>query len=77
VNEGHCSWYEFAKEIFRLANINIKTIPVNRGGMSGGVRRPKFSALENTKAKALGIDLPSWQEGLKSYFNFLNNFNLI
>jgi len=77
VNEGYCSWYEFAKEIFRLANINIKTIPVNRGGMSGGVRRPKFSALENTKAKALGIDLPSWQEGLKSYFNFLNNFNLI
>jgi len=77
VNEGYCSWYEFAKEIFRLANINIKTIPVNRGGISGGVRRPKFSALKNTKAKALGIDLPSWQEGLKSYFNFLNNLNLI
>jgi len=71
VNEGYCSWYEFAKEIFRLANINIKIVPVNRGGLSGEIRRPKLSALKNTKAKALGIELPSWQEGLKSYFNFL------
>ncbi len=73
VNKGYCSWYEFAKEIFRLANINIKTIPVNRGEISRGVRRPKFSALKNTKARALEIELPSWQEGLGSYFNFLNN----
>lgn len=68
VNDGYCSWFEFTKEIFKLANINVKVLPVNRGGISGGVRRPKFSALKNTKAKALGIMLPSWQEGLKSYF---------
>ena len=71
VNEGYCSWYEFTKEIFRLAKINKEIKPVDREGMSGGARRPKFSALANTKAKALGIDLPSWQEGLKSYLNFL------
>lgn len=73
VNRGYCSWYEFVKEIFRLANINIKTVPVDRSGVSGGARRPKFSALKNSKAKALGIELPSWQEGLKSYFNFLKS----
>lgn len=67
-NEGQCSWYEFAQEIFRLANISKKITPVNRGGDNGGMKRPLFSALKNTKAKALGIQLPSWQEGLKSYF---------
>jgi len=75
VNEGYCSWYDFAKKIFRLVNINVKTTPVNRGGISEGIRRPKFSALKNTKAKAVGIELPSWQEGLKSYFNFLNSLS--
>ncbi len=73
VNEGYCSWYEFAQEIFNLAKINKKINPVDRKGMSGEMRRPKFSVLKNTKARALGIELPSWQEGLKSYFNFLNS----
>ena len=71
VNEGYCSWYEFAKEIFKLAHIDIKILPINRGGLSGGVKKPKFSALKNTKAKEFGVELSSWQEGLKSYFNFL------
>jgi dTDP-4-dehydrorhamnose reductase len=70
VNEGYCSWYEFAKEIFKLAKINKKIKPVDREGMSGGVRRPKISALKNTRAKAIGIELPPWQEGLKSYFKY-------
>lgn len=72
VNEGQCSWAEFTQTIFRLAGIETEVKPVDRGGASGAMKRPKFSVLKNTKAKALGIELPSWQEGLKSYFNFLN-----
>lgn len=71
-SEGHCSWYEFTKEIFRLSGMATKLIPVDREGLSGSMRRPKFSALKNVKAKALGIKLPSWQEGLQSYFKFLH-----
>ena len=71
VNEGYCSWYEFAKEIFKLAKIDKELKPVDRGGLDGRMRRPKFSALKNTKAKGLGVELPFWREGLKSYFNFL------
>ncbi len=44
VNEGYCSWYEFAQEIFKLANIDRKILPIDRGGVSGGAKRPKFSA---------------------------------
>ncbi|MFA5842585.1 MAG: dTDP-4-dehydrorhamnose reductase [Candidatus Gracilibacteria bacterium] len=73
VNRGDCSWYEFAKEIFKLSNIKIALKPVDRGGLDKDMKRPLFSALENTKAKALGVELPSWQEGLKSYLDFLNS----
>lgn len=72
VNEGQCSWYEFTKEIFKLAKIDTEVKPIDRGGSAGKIKRPKFSALKNTEAKTLGIELPTWQEGLRSYFNFLN-----
>jgi len=75
VNEGFCSWADFTKEIFKLADIKTEVIPVDRGGASGTIMRPKFSALKNIKAKALGIELPSWREGLKSYFSFLKSQN--
>lgn len=71
VNEGYCSWYEFAKEIFKLAKIDKKLKPVDRGGLEERMKRPKFSALKNTKAKVLGIKLPPWQEGLKFYLDEL------
>jgi len=72
VNEGHCSWSEFAVEIFKRAGVDAEVMPVDRGCMSGKMKRPRFSVLKNTKAKALGIELPSWQDGLDSYFKFLN-----
>lgn len=73
VNRGDCSWYEFAKEIFKSSKIETILKPMDRGGMDKDMKRPPFSALENTKAKALGVELPSWQEGLKSYLDFLNS----
>jgi dTDP-4-dehydrorhamnose reductase len=71
INEGYCSWYEFAKEIFKLAGISKEIKPINKGGLDGEMKRPKFTAMKNTKAKNLDIVLPLWREGLKSYMNFL------
>lgn len=73
VNEGHCSWYQFAREILKLAKINKKLIPVDRSGKSGNMNRPLFSALKNTKAKKLGVVLPPWQTGLKTYLYEMPN----
>lgn len=67
VNEGYCTWYEFTKEIYELMGIGIELVPVDRKGLDGEMRRPLFSALKNTRAKKLGIVLPSWKEGLKQY----------
>lgn len=73
VNEGQCSWYDFTREIFGLAGIKTEPKPIDRNGSSSKMKRPKFSALKNTRAKAVGIELPFWQKGLESYFKFLNS----
>lgn len=76
INNGYCSWYEFTQEVFKLAGINKELKPVDRGGLTGEMKRPKFSALKNIKAKTLGIELPLWQEGLKLYLKeVLTNSN--
>ena len=67
VNEGECSWYDFTVAIYDFMGIKIKVKPIDRGGMDGDMRRPFYSALANTKAKALGVTLQHWHDSLKSY----------
>lgn len=67
VNEGHCSWYEFTRAIYEIAGLTVDVQPVDRGGLSGNMRRPLYSVLANTKAKALGITLPHWRKALEWY----------
>ncbi|MGH8687221.1 MAG: dTDP-4-dehydrorhamnose reductase [Burkholderiales bacterium] len=67
VNEGECSWYEFTCEIVRLCGTQTEVVPVDRGGRTGGMRRPLYSILGNTKARALGVTMRSWNEALGAY----------
>ena len=72
VNEGICSWYEFAKEIITRENLTIRIKPINRKGEYAGIKRPLFSALANTRAKSIGVSMPSWQDALKRYLTSIN-----
>lgn len=72
VNEGYCSWAEFAQEIIKIKGLPTKIIPVDRKGMAGSLRRPLFSALKNTRAKKLRVVLPTWQDAIKRYILTLN-----
>jgi dTDP-4-dehydrorhamnose reductase len=68
INEGACSWYEFARKAIELAGLPVTVKPIDRQGWDGaGFRRPLVSALSNCKAKALGVVLPSWQDALQRY----------
>jgi dTDP-4-dehydrorhamnose reductase len=67
VNEGACSWYEFTREIVRLVGGKSEVVPVDRGGRSGSMRRPLYSVLANTKARALGVTLRPWRDALQDY----------
>jgi dTDP-4-dehydrorhamnose reductase len=66
-NEGQCSWYEFTRAIFEIAGIAGDVTPVDRGGRSGAMRRPRYSVLANTRARELGIRLPPWRDALERY----------
>ena len=67
VNEGQCSWYELTKAIYEIMGLPVHVKPLDRGGKSGDMRRPLYSALANTKARALGIMLPPWRDALGRY----------
>ena len=62
-NEGACSWYKFAKEIFKIANVNVKVIPVYSEEFPTAAKRPTWSILVNTK---LPQSRP-WQKALEEY----------
>lgn len=67
VNEGACTWFEFTKAIYQYLDLAVELRPVDRGGRSGAMRRPLYSVLANTRARALGITLPPWQDALQRY----------
>lgn len=67
VNEGECTWFEFTTAIYAHLGIGAELRPIDLGGRSGAMRRPLYSVLANTRARALGITLPPWQDALKRY----------
>lgn len=69
-NNGSCSWYEFAMEIFRHAGLNPNVRPVSAKEFPSPIKRPAYSVLDNARLRALGIDrMPVWTESLEHYFN--------
>jgi len=67
VNEGYLSWYDFAKMILKLAGIKKSVTPIKGQATVIDLKRPKFSALKNKKAKNMGIVLPKIEDGLREY----------
>ncbi len=67
VNGGECTWFEFTKVIYEMMALPVEVHPVDRGGMSGEMRRPLYSVMANTKAWAMGIELPHWRDALQRY----------
>ncbi len=66
--EGSCSWYEFAKEIFRIKDNGVKVKKALSGEFGNGVIRPACSVLENRYLKDQGINIiPHWKDGLERY----------
>jgi len=66
--EGKCSWYDFAKKIFEIKNIDIKVNPVNSDQFKRDAERPKYSVLDNYMLKLIDKNnFKHWEESLKDY----------
>lgn len=68
-NEGFCSWYEFACEIFKQAGMaEVKVTPVDSSQFPAKAKRPMNSRMDKSKLAANGFEpLPAWQDALNRY----------
>ena len=55
------SWFGFAKEIFRLAKLNVNLVPCTTNEFPRPAKRPKYSVMDNA-----GI-MRNWKKALKEY----------
>lgn len=67
INEGPCTWYKAAKELFKIAGVKIKVNPVSSEKFPRPAKRPAYSVLLNTKFE----QLRDWKEALEEYLNSL------
>jgi dTDP-4-dehydrorhamnose reductase len=63
--DGSCSWYEFAMEIFRQAEVVTRVMATTTDMMERPAKRPANSVLVSRRSAP--IKLPPWQRGLSDY----------
>ena len=64
-NEGVLSWYDFAKEIMKMAKLNCKINPIETFQYPTPAKRPHFSLLNKSKIKQnFNLEIPYWKDGL-------------
>ncbi|MEM2507106.1 MAG: sugar nucleotide-binding protein, partial [Nitrososphaeria archaeon] len=66
-NEGQCTWFQFASEIFKLLGLNPKLNPIKTSQLQAKARRPAFSALKSVKLPKHGIKTRRWENALREY----------
>ncbi len=68
VNGGSTTWYDFAKEIFRLAGLAVAVERITTADFGAAAPRPRYSVLGTQRYDHLsGPALPSWQAALSSF----------
>ena len=71
-NEGICTWYEFACEIFKEAGVDVKVLPVTSEEFGAKAVRPYNSRMSKEKLVANGFEkLPTWQDALRRYLDII------
>ena len=68
-NEGeYVSWYDFAKEIFRISGIEIPVFPIESSQYPTRALRPKNSVMSKDSIDQNGfMRLPNWKDALERY----------
>ena len=73
-NEGEISWFEFAKSIRELYNLNCEIIGVSSKEFKTPAKRPKYSLLNKSKFKSIfNLEIPNYKQSLKSCIEIIKN----
>jgi dTDP-4-dehydrorhamnose reductase len=66
-NEGVCSWYDFATEIMRAAELKCCVHPIPTSAFPTKATRPAYSVLDKTSIKTtFSITIPHWRQRLEA-----------
>jgi dTDP-4-dehydrorhamnose reductase len=66
-NEGEISWHEFAKEIFKLAEIDCKVSPIKAQQYPTPAKRPRNTLMNKDKiVKVFNIKISNWKSSLNT-----------
>lgn len=71
-NEGTCSWFEFANEIFKQSGIEVKTNPITTDQYPTAAKRPMNSRMSKKKLIQNGFNgLLAWKKAVEKFVNYL------
>ena len=64
-NEGVLSWYDFAKEIMKMAKLTCKVNPIETSQYPTPAKRPHYSLFNKSKIKIdYNLEIPYWKDSL-------------
>jgi dTDP-4-dehydrorhamnose reductase len=68
-NEGICSWFDFAVEIFRITGIKCKVYPIETREYPLPAKRPFYCVMNKDKIKSsYNLEIPHWTDSLDKFF---------
>ena len=73
-NKGVASWYDFARAIMEISNIDCKVIPIETKDYPTQARRPMYSVLDKSKIKSdFKVTIPHWRDSLANCIKKINH----
>jgi dTDP-4-dehydrorhamnose reductase len=66
-NQGQCTWFQFAQEIFRLTGLNPNLTQIGNSQMQTKTKRPLYSALASAKLPKYNLEMRDWKMALHAY----------
>jgi dTDP-4-dehydrorhamnose reductase len=72
-NSGETTWFDFAREIFRLKTMSVRVEPISSEEFGAAAPRPPYSVLDCHKlTRTLGRELPTWEKALARYLSAID-----
>jgi dTDP-4-dehydrorhamnose reductase len=72
--QENCSWYEFTKEIFKIAKITCKVRPIKTNQYPAPAKRPENTVMSKDKIVSIfGIVIADWTESVQACIKNIEN----
>ena len=69
-NKGKISWYDFAKEIFKIAEVGCKVSPIMTEQYPAPAKRPRNTSMSKNKiAETFSVNIDDWRVGITRHLS--------